>query len=106
MELRRGSAFPVRSSGIWSGDVDGARPGHGYKFHIRSRHGGYRVDKADPFAFHSELPPRTGSVVWTSPTTGATRTARGRAEQSALTSPMSIYEVHAACGVEGPTGPS
>ena len=54
---------PVRSSGIWSGDVDGARPGHGYKFHIRSRHGGYRVDKADPFAFHSELPPRTGSVV-------------------------------------------
>ena len=44
---------PVRSSGIWSGDVGSARPGHAYKFHIRSRLAEYRVDKADPFAFHA-----------------------------------------------------
>ena len=42
----------------------GARAGHAYKFHIRSRHAGYRVDKADPFAFRAETPPKTGSIVW------------------------------------------
>ena len=46
------------------GTVDGAGQGQAYKFHLRSRQGGYEVDKADPFAFHSELPPRTGSVGW------------------------------------------
>ena len=30
----------------------------------RRAHGGYRVDKADPFAFRAEAPPRTASVVW------------------------------------------
>ena len=29
-----------------------------------SRGGGYAVDKADPFAFRHETPPRTASVVW------------------------------------------
>ena len=35
---------------------------------------GYRVDKADPFAFRAETPPKTGSIVWDlDATTGATR---------------------------------
>src|SRR5262249_3851023 len=56
---RRGS-----DAGVWSAQVPGARPGAVYKFHIVSRNAGYRVDKADPYAFRAEQAPKTGSVVW------------------------------------------
>ena len=41
----------------------GGRAGAPLQVHIRSRHGGYTVDKADPFAFASEVPPATASVI-------------------------------------------
>jgi len=86
---------PVRSSGIWSGAVEGARAGHPYKFHIRSRHGGYEVDKADPFAFFAETPPKTGSILWDLDYDwGDGDWLSARHERDALSSPMSIYEVH------------
>jgi len=87
--------FPRGSSGIWEGFVEGLHPGAAYKFHILSRQNGYRVDKADPFAFHTELPPKTASIIW-NPSYAwrdgewmATRGAR-----NSLQSPMSIYELH------------
>ena len=55
---------PVASSGIWAGRIRGAGTSQVYKFHVRSRVGGYRVEKADPLAFHAETPPKTGSVIW------------------------------------------
>src|SRR3954468_18062018 len=58
---------PMRSTGeggIWQARVPQAKPGSVYKFHIVSRSSGYRVDKADPYAFRAEEPPRTGSMVW------------------------------------------
>jgi hypothetical protein len=54
---------PRGSSGIWEGFVKGIGKGTKYKFHIEGQ-GGYRVDKADPLAFHAETPPKTASVVW------------------------------------------
>ncbi|MGH2680628.1 MAG: 1,4-alpha-glucan branching protein GlgB [Actinomycetota bacterium] len=85
----------VRSSGIWAGRVTGARPGHAYKFHVRSRHAGYRVDKADPFAFHAETPPKTGSIVWDLDYGwGDGDWLDSRGDHDAPSSPMSIYEVH------------
>jgi 1,4-alpha-glucan branching enzyme len=96
---------PVRSSGIWSGDVEGARPGHTYKFHVRSRHAGYRADKADPFAFHAETPPKTGSIVWDlSYDWGDADWLASRSTDDALSSPMSIYEVHPGSWRRGPEG--
>jgi 1,4-alpha-glucan branching enzyme len=86
---------PRGRSGIWEGFIAGVGPGSVYKYHIASRHRGYRVDKADPFAFASELPPRTGSVVteldfeWTDADWMA-----GRAERQKPSAPVSIYEVH------------
>jgi 1,4-alpha-glucan branching enzyme len=86
---------PVASSGIWEGVIPEAEVGHVYKFHIDSAVGGYRVDKADPFALHAETPPRTGSVVsdlsydWGD---GEWMARRGRT--ASLDAPMSIYEVH------------
>jgi hypothetical protein len=55
---------PVESSGIWVRHVPDAGTSQVYKLHIRSGVGRYRVDKADPLAFHSETPPKTGSVIW------------------------------------------
>jgi 1,4-alpha-glucan branching enzyme len=96
---------PVASSGIWAGHVEGARPGHVYKFHVRSGHGGYRVDKADPFAFRAETPPRTGSVVWDMVyrwSDGEWIAERGR--RDSLAAPLSIYEVHLGSWMRGPDG--
>jgi len=90
-------ALAVRwdSSGIWEGFIPGVGPGEPYKFHIVSKFKGYTVDKADPMAFFSEVPPRTSSVVcdpgyeW-----GDNEWMASRAERNSPASPISIYEVH------------
>jgi 1,4-alpha-glucan branching enzyme len=94
---------PVASSGIWSGRVDEAREGQTYKFHIRSRQAGYRVDKADPFAFRAETPPKTGSIVWDlTYEWDDAEWVVSRAERNGLSAPMSIYEVHLGSWRRGP----
>jgi 1,4-alpha-glucan branching enzyme len=91
-------ATPLRSrgsSGIWEGFVSGVGPGEVYKYHIASRYEGYNVDKADPYAFASEEPPRTGSVIadlsydWQDHAWMEKRRAR-----QSLNVPISIYEMH------------
>jgi 1,4-alpha-glucan branching enzyme len=85
------------SSGIWEGWVPGVKTGAIYKYHIQSRHHGYKVDKADPFARQHEVPPRTASVVsegavpytWNDQEWMATRR-----DKNALDGPMNVYEVH------------
>ena len=60
------SSHPLRprgSSGVWEGFIPGVGSGSLYKYHILSRHDGYRVDKADPFAFFGEVSPDTASIV-------------------------------------------
>ncbi len=82
-------------SGIWEGFIPEVGPGALYKYHIRSRLAGYRVDKSDPFAFRSELPPRTASVVWSLDYEWSDLAwQRDRARINALDAPWSIYEVH------------
>jgi 1,4-alpha-glucan branching enzyme len=94
----RAGADPLRpraSSGIWEGFVPNVGTGAVYKFHIGSRVGGYRVAKADPFAFHAELPPHTASVVWPLDYDwGDKAWMESRAERARPGAPMSIYEVH------------
>ena len=86
---------PKESSGIWEGFVPGVDEGQLYKFHIRSQHHGHVADKADPFGFCHEKPPRTASVVrkldyqwhdddW----------MKHRGSKDSLSAPISIYEVH------------
>ena len=83
------------SSGIWEGMVEGLSEGDAYKFAIVAR-GGERREKADPFAFASQCPPETASVVnaldyeWRDGEWMA-----GRAARNALDAPISVYEVHA-----------
>ena len=86
---------PRGQSGIWEGFVPGVGQGALYKYHIVSRHKGYRVDKADPFAFYNEVPPRAGSIVWGLDYEWGDRVwMEERRRRNALGSPISIYEVH------------
>jgi len=84
-------------SGIWEGFVPGIGNGSLYKYHIVSRHHGYRVDKGDPYAFAWELSHRTGSasVVWDLGHHWNDRAwMDGRRTANALDAPMSVYEMH------------
>src|ERR1700682_1021521 len=83
------------SAGIWQAEVPGAKHGSVYKYHIVSKHGNFRVDKADPYACRAELPPRTGSVVWDlAYEWNDAEWMRNRKRQNGLDAPCSVYEVH------------
>jgi 1,4-alpha-glucan branching enzyme len=86
---------PRERSGIWEGFIGGVGPGSVYKYYIVSQYHGYTVEKADPFAFFNEIPPKTASVVrdiaydW-----GDATWMQERRERNKLDAPISIYEVH------------
>src|SRR5262245_892619 len=101
-------AHPMQPSeaGIWSALVPEAKPGSTYKFHVVSRHGNHRADKADPYAFRCEMPPRTGSVVWKLDYEWHDEEwMRNRAQRNALGAPCSIYELHAGSWRRDPADP-
>ena len=82
-------------SGVWQGFIEGVSKGAAYKYHIQSRHMGYRVDKTDPFAFYREVPPMTASIVWDLDYEwGDAHWMQQRHQANALQAPMSVYEVH------------
>jgi 1,4-alpha-glucan branching enzyme len=107
----RPGTVPLRAiaggSGVWQGFAAGVGPGQRYKYLIRSRYGGYTVAKADPFAFASELPPATASVIaaldyeW-----GDAAWMAGRRARNALDAPQSIYEVHLGSWMRDPAHPT
>jgi len=92
------SSHPLRpraQSGIWEGFVPDIGKGALYKYYIASRYRNYRVEKADPFAFYSEIPPNTASVVWDLDYTwGDQSWMEKRHARNAPDAPISIYEVH------------
>jgi len=86
---------PRSSSGIWEGFIPQLGRGTVYKYHIVSRNGGYRVDKADPYGIFHEVPPKTASVVWDHEYDWQDDAwMRRRRESNRLDAPMSIFEVH------------
>jgi 1,4-alpha-glucan branching enzyme len=92
-----GRLHPMRSlgaSGIWELFLPGVGDGAAYKYEILTQSGEIRM-KADPFAFATQQPPRTDSVVY------RPRHAWGdddwlerRAASAPHEEPISIYEVH------------
>jgi 1,4-alpha-glucan branching enzyme len=86
---------PRGGSGIWECFVRDLGKGSIYKYHIRSRFHMYRVNKADPYGFHHETPPRTGSIVWDLDYTwGDEEWMHTRHRRNAFDAPISVYEVH------------
>jgi 1,4-alpha-glucan branching enzyme len=81
-------------SGIWEGLIPDIGPGGLYKYHIKARNG-MEFQKADPFAFSCEEPPRTASRVWdlTYEWNDGDWMSRRR-HSDPLVSAMTTYEVH------------
>ncbi len=87
--------YPRGNSGLWEGFIPGINKGDIYKYHISSRFNGYRVEKADPYGFHHETPPRTGSIVWDLEYTwNDQKWMEQRHQANSLTAPIAIYEIH------------
>ncbi len=83
------------NSGIWEGLIPDLPSGAPYKYHVRSRYRGHRVDKADPFAFFNELSPETASVVWDLSYQWKDHAwMEDRTEKNPKEAPVSIYEIH------------
>ena len=85
---------PAENSGIWTGFAEGACEGQAYKYAIKTDNG-LELIKADPYAFRSELRPRTASVIhsleydWKD-----SEWMQKRACRDVFTCPLNIYEVH------------
>jgi len=92
-----GREHPMRQlgeSGVWELFLPGVVGGAHYKFGVLGADGRWR-DKADPMAFHTEVPPLTSSVVFdTRHRWDDDAWMIARAEGSAVDRPMSVYEVH------------
>jgi 1,4-alpha-glucan branching enzyme len=93
-----GREHPMRqlgTSGVWELFVPDVGTGTGYKFAVLGADGQWR-EKADPMAFHTEVPPATSSVVFESTYAWGDEdwmAARALGEP-AVTRPMSTYEMH------------
>ena len=91
------TALPMRAlgaSGVWELFVPGVGDGAVYKYCVRGADG-RTIDHADPLATATEVPPATGSRVYTSDFewTDSAWMAE-RAERDHFHSPMSVLEVH------------
>jgi 1,4-alpha-glucan branching enzyme len=82
------------SSGIWAAIVPEAQEGQGYKFEVHGADGHLRL-KADPFAFHAEVPPKTASRIYRSNYVWDDDAwLERRRTATPLEEPLSVYEVH------------
>jgi 1,4-alpha-glucan branching enzyme len=80
-------------SGVWELFVPGIGPGAIYKYEIRTAEG--PMLKSDPYAFKTEAPPKTASIVHDARHVfGDQDWMEARAASDPLRKPMSIYEVH------------
>ena len=94
-----GRRHPMRvrgGSGIWEIFIPELSEGETYKYEIKSHYNDFLCLKADPYAFSSEVRPKTASLVadinryqWHDEDWMANRQAR-----QGLEAPLSIYEVH------------
>ena len=86
----------VRNSGVWALFIPGLKTGDLYKYAIKSHHSDWISYKTDPYAFCSELRPRTAAVVydidkyiWND-----SEWMENRKYFNFQKDPVSIYEVH------------
>ncbi|MCB1768600.1 MAG: 1,4-alpha-glucan branching protein GlgB, partial [Candidatus Competibacteraceae bacterium] len=104
-----GRRHPMRlrpGSGIWELFVPGLAEGELYKFEILARNGNVFL-KTDPFAFHTETPPGTASVVYDQAGKHVWRDGewmQQRTQEPAWRRPVAIYEVHAGSWRHKPNG--
>ena len=92
------SSHPLKlrddDSGIWEGFICGVEVGITYKYHIESSNGSF--DKADPYAFCSEVAPASASKICSLDhfEFKDKKWLKNRAKRNSHKAPISIYEVH------------
>ena len=86
----------IERSGIWVLFVPNLKEGELYKFEIHTP-SNKKILKADPFAFYSEVRPKTASVLkrLDSYSWNDSKWMANRKKEDVYHRPMSIYEVHA-----------
>jgi 1,4-alpha-glucan branching enzyme len=93
----------MRTGGVWEIFLPGVGAGTNYKYSVRAASRGFRQQKADPYGFAMELPPKSASIVcdleyeWKDQAW-----MEARAHKDHLKEPMSIYEVHLGSWLRGP----
>lgn len=97
----------IGTSGIWTATVPNAKESSVYKYHIAARGSSYTVEKADPFGFMHETPPKTGSIVRLLEHTWEDKAWMSeRGNRQRLSDPISVYEVHLGSWMRDPGDPS
>lgn len=83
-------------SGIWECFIENVQAGSTYKYHIGTDHDNANPDKADPYAFFSEVAPNSASRVYNIDDYkwNDTKWMKSRHKNNSHKAPISIYEVH------------
>lgn len=85
------------ASGVWELFIPGLEEGTLYKFEVKTNFNNYLEEKSDPYAFKSELRPKTASIVYTLKDKYQWNDEdwlKKRQMKNWFESPLSIYEVH------------
>lgn len=94
---RRHMMRPRGSSGIWEIFIPDMKEWDIYKYELLGCDGRLLPLKSDPFGFSFEMRPKTGSLVFNRKNyqwSDSDWIQNGRAKANALTSPISVYELH------------
>ncbi|MGI8774046.1 MAG: 1,4-alpha-glucan branching protein GlgB [Actinomycetota bacterium] len=102
-----GRLYPMRSlgsSGIWELFIPDIGPGTLYKFEVLTAQGNL-INKTDPYARRTEVPPGHASVVW-EPDYSFTdeKWVAGQVNKEHHAAPMSTYEIHLGSWRQTPDG--
>ncbi|MGL6072786.1 MAG: 1,4-alpha-glucan branching protein GlgB [Fimbriiglobus sp.] len=82
-------------SGVWSLFIPNVKEGICYKYRITSKFNGYGVDKSDPFAFTTEIAPKSAAVTWNLDYEwNDADWLNDRKAKFLPSAPVSIYELH------------
>lgn len=101
-----GNADPLHriGSGLWETFVPGVGSGADYKYLVEGADGVWR-QKADPMAFHAEVPPATASRVFASTHVWQDDAwLAARAAKQPVNEPMATYELHLGSWKRHPDG--
>ncbi|MFA6317635.1 MAG: 1,4-alpha-glucan branching protein GlgB [Elusimicrobiota bacterium] len=85
------------SSGIWDLFIPGVAQGANYKYSVKTKTG-ETIEKADPYGFYFEVPPKSATTVWDlgGYAWGDGAWMEKRAAANPLDGPINVYECHLA----------
>lgn len=83
----------VYNGHFWECSVDHANQGMLYKYRIYKQDGSF-MDHADPYAFYSEIRPKTASIIWNRTNYEFQDHKWMRRQKPSYQMPLNIYELH------------